>query len=67
MWEALATGCFPIQTNTACVTEWIEHGVSGFIVEKIDSELIAGLLRMSLLDDELVDLATTINRETTET
>ena len=67
MLEAMATGCFPIQTNTACVTEWIEHGVSGFIVEKIDSELISRLLRMSLLDDELVDSAATANRETAET
>ena len=67
MLEARTTGCCPIQTNTAWVTEWIEHVVSQFIVEKLDSELIAGLLKVSLLNDELVDSAATINRETTET
>lgn len=62
MLEALATGCFPIQTTTACVEEWIEDKVTGLFISKIDMNLIAELIAKALSDDLLVDSASTINR-----
>ena len=62
MLEAMATGCFPIQTTTACVDEWIEDGVSGLYITDIDAKSIAELLRKALSDDSLVDSAATINQ-----
>jgi glycosyltransferase involved in cell wall biosynthesis len=62
MLEAMATGCFPIQTTTACVDEWIEDGVSGLFIVDIDANSIAELLVKALSDDSLVDLAATINQ-----
>jgi glycosyltransferase involved in cell wall biosynthesis len=64
MLEAMATGCFPIQTTTACVDEWIENGVSGLFVDRIDVKFIAGLIRRALEDDDLVDSAASINQLT---
>jgi glycosyltransferase involved in cell wall biosynthesis len=64
MLEALSTGCFPIQTTTACVEEWIEDNVSGLFVSDIDMNLIAELLMRALSDDSLVDSASIINRAT---
>jgi glycosyltransferase involved in cell wall biosynthesis len=62
MLEAMATGCFPIQTTTACVDEWIEDGVSGLFIADIDANSIAELLVKALSDDSLVDSAATINQ-----
>ena len=64
MLEAMATGCFPIQTTTACVEEWIEDNVSGLFVSDIDMNLIAELLMRALSDDSLVDSASILNRAT---
>jgi glycosyltransferase involved in cell wall biosynthesis len=64
MLEALATGCFPIQTTTACVEEWIEDNVTGLFVSDIDMNLIAELITKALSDDSLVDSASFINRAT---
>lgn len=62
MLEAMATGCFPIQTTTACVDEWIEDGMSGYFVRHIDATLIAELIKKALLDNDLVNSAATINQ-----
>jgi len=55
--QALAMGSFPIQTRTACVHEWIEHGTSGIIVQPDDIEGIADAIRIASTDDLLVDHA----------
>ncbi len=57
MLEALAHGCFPIQTNTACADEWIVDGRTGFVVPPDDLDLIADRIRRALTDDALVDQA----------
>lgn len=63
MLEAMATGCFPIQTTTACIDEWIEDCKSGFFVRNINISQIADLLKKALCDDVLVDSAAIINQE----
>jgi hypothetical protein len=59
--EALTMGSFPIQSCTACATEWIEHGVSGMIVPPEDPDIIEMAIRTALEDDDLVDRASEIN------
>ncbi|MGH8659652.1 MAG: glycosyltransferase family 4 protein [Gammaproteobacteria bacterium] len=59
--EAMATGAFPIQTNTSCCDEWIADGRSGFIVPPDDVDLIADRIRRAVTDDGLVDQAAEIN------
>jgi glycosyltransferase involved in cell wall biosynthesis len=65
MLEAMATGCFPIQTTTACVDEWIEDGVSGLFIHQIEAEGISEAMRKALVDDNLVNSAAVINQLTT--
>lgn len=64
--EAMAMGAFPIQTNTACCEEWIEDGVSGFIVPSDDVNLIAERIRLAVCDDGLVDSAAKRNWKTVQ-
>jgi glycosyltransferase involved in cell wall biosynthesis len=54
--EAMSTGAFPIQTDTSCANEWIENGVSGFIVP-VDVGKISKALSESLMNNVLVDSA----------
>lgn len=63
MIEAMAMGAFPMQTNTACCSEWIEDGVTGFELEHDDVEAVASKLRIALSNDELVDVASELNWE----
>jgi len=63
--EAMAMGCFPIQTNTSCCEEWFENGVGGFSVPVID-EVITERVERALLDDTLVDAAESVNRRVIE-
>lgn len=62
--EALAMGSFPIQSCTACASEWIEHGVSGMIVPPEDPDIIEMALRTALENDALVNRASEINWRT---
>ena len=66
MLEAMATGCFPIQTTTACVDEWIKDGVSGFFVNQLEVGHLTELIRRALTDDTLVNSAAAINQLTTK-
>jgi glycosyltransferase involved in cell wall biosynthesis len=59
--EAMATGCYPIQTGTGCADEWLSAG-SGSIVSPDSPEEVAQHLREALTNDELVDEAAIINR-----
>lgn len=61
MLEAIAMGAFPIQSNTACADEWIQHGETGFIIEPEDVDNIAAALRRALTDDDLVERAAETN------
>jgi len=64
--EAMAMGCFPIQSNTACCDEWFEAGVGGFAPPPENVEAIAKAIRDALNNDALVDRAAIINRATIE-
>lgn len=59
--EAMVMGAFPIQSSTACVDEWVQHGASGMIVPPEDPEVIEKAIRAALFDDRLVDNAAAIN------
>jgi hypothetical protein len=51
--EAMATGCYPIQTNTSCADEWVA-AESGSIT-KIDPIIVSKQLKDHLASDTLVD------------
>lgn len=59
--EAMVMGSFPIQSCTACVDGWIEHGVNGIIVSPEDPDIVEMAIRTALSDDDLVDKAAAIN------
>ena len=61
--EAMIMGSFPIQSHTACADEWIEDGVSGFIVPPEDPEPVTAAIRRALEDDDLVNSAASVNAE----
>lgn len=59
--EAMAMGSFPVQSGTACASEWIVHGETGYITDPASAQDIAQALRLALSDDALVDSAATLN------
>jgi glycosyltransferase involved in cell wall biosynthesis len=61
--EAMIYGAFPIQSNTSNANEWIQVGVSGFLVPPNDPEIIEKAIRIALTDDNLVDNAALINHK----
>jgi len=61
--EAMATGCYPIQTNTGCACEWVTES-SGSLVRPDDMQAIKAQLREALMNDTLVDEAAKTNSET---
>ena len=64
--EAMAMGAFPIQSCTACADEWIDDGVSGFIVPPEDPRRVAEAILKAIADDELVDNASRENWKTVQ-
>jgi hypothetical protein len=64
MLEAMAMGSFPIQSCTACASEWILNNETGLIVPPEDPEIIEGMIRKALLDDNLVNNAAVKNFQT---
>lgn len=64
--EAMVMGSCPIQSSTACVDEWIVHGVSGMIVPPEDPDVIEKAIRATLTDDGLVNNAALINWKTAQ-
>lgn len=62
--ESIVMGTFPIQSCAACADEWIADGKGGLIVSPEDVDLIEKALRRALTDDDLVDQAASVNKET---
>ena len=60
--EAMASGCYPIQTGTSCAAEWIS-GHSGTIIETFDPIELAAVIRSTLINNQTVDDAQQINWE----
>lgn len=59
--ESMAQGAFPIQSDTSMADEWIESGVSGFLVDPYAVESVKVALARALQDDQLVEFATKAN------
>jgi glycosyltransferase involved in cell wall biosynthesis len=64
--ESLATGCFPIQSNTSSANEWATHATSALFFNPEDPKEIANCIKIALLDNNLVNNAASINWETTK-
>jgi glycosyltransferase involved in cell wall biosynthesis len=58
--EAMATGCYPIQTGTSCASEWLTL-TSGAIVDPSDIGEIGQHIREAITSDALVDEAAKAN------
>ena len=54
--EAMATGCYPIQTSTSCANEWLSRD-SGSIVNLSPENCVQEALIEALISDEKVDQA----------
>jgi len=59
--EALIMGAFPIQSNTACLTELVKDGETALMVPPEDAPEVADAIRRALSDDALVDRAAELN------
>jgi glycosyltransferase involved in cell wall biosynthesis len=64
--EALVMGSFPIQSSTACASEWVRNGETGLIVPPEDPQAIAAAIRRAVTDDALVDRAAEQNARVVE-
>jgi glycosyltransferase involved in cell wall biosynthesis len=58
--EAMATGCYPIQTETSCANEWLS-ATSGSIVSAYSTDQVANELIKALSSDQVVDNAANPN------
>lgn len=58
--EAMATGCYPIQSSTSCASEWLTS-TSGAIVDPSDIGEICQRIREAITSDSLVDEAAMTN------
>jgi glycosyltransferase involved in cell wall biosynthesis len=61
--EAMSQGCFPIQSNTSCASEWIQEG-SGFMPDPNNGSEISRCLEQALLNDDMVNLGAAMNIST---
>lgn len=64
MVEAMAMGCFPIQSNTACCMEWFKHGKTGYAPAPDNINDIVHAFVSAMTEDDLVDKASIINQQT---
>ncbi|ORC34638.1 hypothetical protein B4O97_11870 [Marispirochaeta aestuarii] len=55
--ESMVMGTFPIQSDTSTANEWINNGVTGFIVPPEDLIKISNKVRVAIFNDSLVDNA----------
>lgn len=62
--EAMAMGAFPIQTSSSCADEWVIDHKTGFLINRLDVKLIGEAIQLAIEDDNLVDSAQIINRQT---
>lgn len=59
--ESMGAGAFPIQSDMGCAQEWIENGVTGFVVSPHDTAALAEAIRTAVHDDAMVDQAARAN------
>ena len=61
MLEAMASGCFPIQTSTSCADEILVNGYGGIIINLSDKQEIDSSILRASWDNSLVDSAALAN------
>jgi glycosyltransferase involved in cell wall biosynthesis len=61
--EAMAAGCFPLATDIPANTQWIAHGVNGFVYPKGDVDALTALLRDVPAQRQLLESARRLNLE----
>lgn len=61
MLEAMASGCFPIQTSTSCANEILENGHTGLIINLDNPQQLDSSILRASWDDSLVDNAALVN------
>jgi glycosyltransferase involved in cell wall biosynthesis len=54
---------FPIQSNPGSISEWINDGVNGLIVDPEDPDSISHALQRAISDDLLVETAIQLNHK----
>ena len=64
--EALAFGCYPIQTNTSCAGEWVDLGAIASVIPTTKDAAVDAL-KLALADDELVNRAQKANLKIAQT
>ncbi len=64
--ESMATGCFPVESQNSCGSEWAVQNESAFFVDPLNPREISDAIRKALRDDSLVNSAAEINRAITE-
>lgn len=62
MVEAMANGCFPIQSMNSAAPHFIQDGVSGFVVDPWDISRIKEAIHIALTSDKLVEGARAMNQ-----
>ena len=65
--EAMSLGAFPIQTSSSCADEWISPNRSGILIGNLDAHEVSRAMKKGLYDDDLVDGAFVINKQTIKT
>jgi len=60
--EAMASGLFPVVSEIDTNSDWLTHGVNGFLHKVNDPESLANCI-MDLYDNDLIVRATQLNRE----
>lgn len=61
--EAMAAGCFPIATDIPANSQWIDHGVNGFLYPAGNVDALTALLREFPAQRELLNDAQGLNLE----
>ena len=60
--ESISTGCFPLQSDTSCASEWIKNNLNGILLESFSPKYIASVLDSVLDNNCLLDHAMEMNR-----
>jgi glycosyltransferase involved in cell wall biosynthesis len=63
MLEAMTMHSFPIQSNPGSISDWINDGVNGLIVDPEDPDSISHALQRAISDDLLVETAIQLNHK----
>lgn len=65
--EAMATGCFPIESTNSCGCEWAHSEKSALFVDPQQLDGIVAAIQLLLADDSLVESGAVLNRALVET